>query len=145
MMMLILKNMSLVTVGWVFLVLGGLPVRAEQLPDEESHEEFRRSGYERTVFGGTRDYSENKEEARAHCKKQLPKLAEQADRDLMALRFCELLWVFDPTGYLGEPSPDKKKWLREVRKGLPALRLTPEAAAAVIEKLKVASPASIFD
>jgi hypothetical protein len=93
-------------------------------------------GFDRLFFAGVDHYFDGKNETRYHLLKQLAKLPGQADRDFFALTFAKALWVFDGTRFLGQPPPDKGKWLEETRNTFPALALTPETERKIIEKLR---------
>jgi hypothetical protein len=75
-------------------------------------------------------------QARAHVLKQVARLPDQTDRDQFARRFANVLGVGDDNGFIGEPPPDKAKWLESVRNSLSGLRLSPEATAAIVERLQ---------
>ena len=107
----------------------------------KSYKEFRQEGFETVVLKGMSDYF-NEEPwgeqalARSHCLEEIAKTPDQADRDQIALRFAPVLWRFDDTKFLGEPPPDKGKWLEVVRKRLPSLRLSPQGEKIIVEKLQ---------
>ena len=95
----------------------------------KSYSGFRREGFERAVLDGAIAFFNEgargqRVSAREHFLDHLGKLPDQADRDLFALRFANVLWVFDNTQFLGEPPRDKAKWLQGVRESLSALRLS---------------------
>ncbi len=106
------------------------------------------SGFSREEFGqavlhgmdvcrsNRTSYFSGGEGARTYFLQQAALLPDQKDRTELALRFAKVLWVFDDTGFLGEPPPDNAKWLADVRKSIAALRLEPEAVNAIVNKLR---------
>lgn len=103
--------------------------------------EYSREGFEAEVLYGMSAFF-NEESggsqtvAREHCLKAVATLPNQPDRDQFALRFATVLWMFDDTEFLGEPPPDKAKWLEEVRGSIRTLRLSPEATSGVMNALQ---------
>jgi hypothetical protein len=104
----------------------------------KSYDGFQGNGFDISTLRGAsmlfNDWSDD-EVARRYLLKQLATLPDQTDRDRFARRFASVLWVFDETGTLEEGPPDKSKWLDGVRKSITALRLSPEAAKAVVEMI----------
>jgi len=109
----------------------------------QSYSGFRREGFDQAVLHGADVCLSNRTSyflggggARTYVLEQAALLPDQADRAELALRFAKVLWVFDDTEFLGEPPPDKAKWLANVRRSISALRLSPEATIAIVEKLQ---------
>jgi hypothetical protein len=105
---------------------------------------FHREGFAESVLHGAdvclqhrTSYSLRGEEARDYVLEQAARLPDQADRTELASRFARVLWVFDDTEFLGQPPPDKGKWLADVRSSLSALRLSPETTSAILQKLQI--------
>lgn len=108
----------------------------------KSYREFRREGFEQAVLHGAdvslsngTSYFWGGERASTYILEQASRLPDQEDRTKLALRFANVLWRFDDPEILGEPPPDRAKWLDHVRRSMVALRLNDEATTAVIEKL----------
>jgi hypothetical protein len=102
---------------------------------------YSREGFGADMLDGTSAFFNeegwgSQTDAREHCLKEVAKLPDQLDRDQFALRFAKVLWVFDDTKFLGEPPPDKAKWLEKVRGSITTLRLSPEAASGVMAALR---------
>jgi hypothetical protein len=102
---------------------------------------YSREGFGADVLDGTSAFFNeecwgSQTDAREHYLKEVAKLSDQLDRDQFALHFAKVLWVFDDTEFLGEPPPDKAKWLEKVRESITTLRLSPEAASGVMDALR---------
>jgi hypothetical protein len=107
----------------------------------KAYRAYSREGFEAEVLDGMSAFFNEERwgsqtDAREHCLKAVATLPDQLDRDQFALRFATVLWVFDDTEFLGQPPPDKAKWLEKVRGSITTLRLSPEAASAVMDALQ---------
>lgn len=109
----------------------------------KSYRGFRSEGFGQDVLHGAGVFLSNRTSyfledggARKYVLEQAALLPDQADRTELALGFAEALWVFDDTKFVGEPPPDKAKWMETVRKSISALRLRPEATTAIVKKLQ---------
>jgi len=109
----------------------------------KSYRGFRQEEFSQNVIRGANTCLSNRTSyfqidmrAREYILAQATRLPDQSDRAELAFQFAQMLWVFDDTEFLGEPPPDKAKWLKSVRKDILALRINTEKASAIIAKLQ---------
>lgn len=107
----------------------------------KAYRAYSREGFEAEVLDGMSAFFNEESwgsqtDAREHCLNEVAKLPDQLDRDQFALRFASVLWVFDDTEFLGDPPPDKARWLEKVRESITNLRLSPGAAFGVMDALR---------
>ena len=109
----------------------------------KSYRGFRQEEFSQNVIRGANTCLSNRTSyfqidmrAREYILAQATRLPDQSDRAELAFQFAQMLWIFDDTEFLGEPPPDKVKWLKSVRKDILALRINTEKASAIIAKLQ---------